>query len=297
MRKYWTLPLFIFVFYGIALGDQSPRLKVYISADMEGIGGVSTENKQSSPQGADYEKFRRFMTLEVNAAITGAYDAGATEIVVSDSHWNGDNIDTELLDHRVQLVRGFPRPLGMMQGIDDTFDAVVFVGYHASENQKNAILAHTEDGEKIFEVKLNGVPVPEAGFNAAIAGDFGVPVVFLSGDKATSEEAIRILGPIETVIVKTGSGFYSGTMLHPEESQRMIREGVKRGIDKRLHLKPYKVSHPVKLEVTFKEPFYAEIVSYFRNIERPNAHSIIYNATDITDASRFFNAIGYLHDD
>lgn len=297
MRKYWTLPLFIFVFYGLALGDQSPRLKVYISADMEGVGGVSAESKQSSPQGADYEKFRRFMTLEVNAAIAGAYDAGATEIVVSDSHWNGDNIDTELLDHRVQLVRGFPRPLGMMQGIDDTFDAVVFVGYHASEKQKNAILAHTEDGEKIFEVKINGVPVPEAGFNAAIAGDFGVPVVFLSGDKATSDEAIRILGPIETVIVKTGSGFYSGTMLHPEESQRMIREGVKRGIDKRLNLKPYKVSHPVKLEVTFKEPFYAEIISYFRNVERPMTNSIIYNATDMTDASRFFNAIGYLHDD
>lgn len=297
MKKYWILPLFIFAFYGTALGDQPPRLKVYISADMEGVGGVSTENKQSSPQGTDYEKFRRFMTLEINAAIAGAYDAGATEVVVSDSHWGGDNIDTELLDHRVKIVRGFPRPLGMMQGIDETFDAVVFVGYHASESQKNAILAHTEDGDKILEVKLNGNPVPEAGFNAAIAGDFGVPVVFLSGDQSTCEEAKQILGPIETAIVKTGSGFYSGTMLHPEESQRMIREGAKRGIDKRLHLKPYKVSHPVKLEVTFKEPFYAEIVSYFRNIERPNAHSIIYNAIDMIDASRFFSAIGYLHDD
>lgn len=294
MRKYWALPLFIFAMYGIAHGEQSHRLKVYISADMEGVGGVSTWKKQSSPKSADYEQFRRLMTLEVNAAIAGAYDAGATEIVVSDSHWDGQNIDPELLDRRVQVVRAWPRPLGMMQGIDDTFDAVVFVGYHASEDQANAMLAHTEDGDKIFEVKLNGVPVPEAGLNAAIAGDFGVPVVFLSGDQATGEQARRILGPIETAAVKTGAGFFSGTMLHPEECQRMIREGVKRGVERRLQLKPYKVAHPVKLEVIFKETVYAEIVSYFRDVERMRGNAITYNAINMIDASRFFNAIGFL---
>lgn len=291
------LSLFILMFCGAAYGDQPSHLRVYISADMEGIGGVSSEKNQSSPASADYEKFRRLMTQEVNAAISGAYDAGATEVLVSDSHWQGTNIDMELLDHRVRIVRGFPRPLGMMQGIDKTIDAVVFVGYHASEHQYNAILAHMEDGDKISAVRLNGVAVPEAGFNAAIAGDFGVPVVFLSGDKATSEEAIHLLGPIETAIVKSGSGFYSGTMRHPEEAQRMIREGVRRGIERRLHLKPYRVAHPVKLEITFKETFYAEIVSYFRHVERPTANSIVYTATDMTDASRFFNAIGYLNDE
>jgi D-amino peptidase len=288
---------FILMFCSAAYGDQPSHLKVYISADMEGISGVSSEKNQSSPASADYEKFRRLMTQEVNAAISGAYDAGATEVVVSDSHWEGNNIDMELLDPRVRIVRGFPRPLGMMQGIDKTFDAVVFVGYHASEQQYNAILAHMEDGDKISAVKLNGVAVPEAGFNAAIAGDLGVPVVFLSGDKAACEEVTHLLGLIETVIVKSGSGFYSGTMLHPEKVQRMIREGVKRGIERRLNLKPYRVVHPVKLEITFKETFYAEIVSYFRNVERPTANSIVYTATDMTDASRFFSAIGYLHDE
>ncbi len=291
------LSLFILMFCSAAYGDQPSHLKVYISADMEGIGGVSSEKNQSSPGSADYEKFRRLMTQEVNAAISGAYDAGATEVTVSDSHWEGNNIDMELLDHRVRIVRGFPRPLGMMQGIDDTFDAVVFIGYHASEHQRNAILAHMEDGDKISEVRLNGVAVPEAGFNAAIAGDFGVPVVFLSGDSAASMEAIHLLGPIETAVVKSGSGFYSGTMLHPEEAQRMIREGVRRGVERRLQLKPYRLAHPVRLEITFKETFYAEIVSYFRNVERPTANSIVYTATDMTDASRFFNAIGYLHDE
>ena len=183
------------------------------------------------------------------------------------------------------------------QGFDHTFDAVVFVGYHASEYQYNAILWHMEDGDKISAVRLNGVAMPEAGFNAAIAGDFGVPVVFLSGDKAACEEAIHLLGPIETCIVKSGSGFYSGTMLHPGKTQRMIREGVKRGVARRLQLKPYRVAHPVKLEITFKETFYAEIDSYFRNVERPTANSIVYTATDMTDASRFLNAIGYLNDE
>ena len=297
MRKYWLLPLFFFAICGGALGAPSHSLKVYISVDGEGIGGVSSWSKQSSPEGADYEQFRRLMTLEVNAAVSGAYDAGATEILVSDSHWDGQNLDPELLDRRVHVVRGWPRPLGMMQGIDETFNAVVFVGYHASEGQMSAILSHTEDDEKIFEVKLNGTPVPEAGLNAAIAGDFGVPVVFVSGDQATVDEARRLLGPIATAAVKTGISFYSGTMLHPEESRRMIREGVKQGLERRLQLKPYKAAHPVRLEVTFKEPVYAEIVSYLRNVERTGKNAISYTAIDMIDASRFFNAIGFFQVD
>ena len=297
MRKYWFLPLFFFAICGGALGAPAHPLKVYLSVDGEGVGGVSTWSKQSSPEGADYEQFRRLMTLEVNAAISGAYDAGATEVLVSDSHWDGQNLDPALLDRRVRVVRGWPRPLGMMQGIDETFNAVVFVGYHASEGQMNAILSHTEDDEKILDVKLNDIPVPEAGLNAAIAGDFGVPVVFVSGDQATVDEARRLLGPIATAAVKTGISFYSGTMLHPEESRRMIREGVKQGLERRLQLKPYKVAHPVRLEVTFKEPVYAEIVSYLRNVERTGKNAISYTATDMIDASRFFSAVGFLQVD
>jgi D-amino peptidase len=292
--KIWFLTAWILAAAAIASGQAPAKLKVYISADMEGIGGVSTWDKQSSPKGADYEKFRRLMTLEVNAAIAGAYDAGSTEVLVSDSHWDGQNIDPELLDRRVRMVRAWPRPLGMMQGIDESFDAVAFVGYHASEGQANAILAHTESGSRIFEVKLNGVTVPEAGINAAIAGDFGVPVVFLSGDQTIGEEARRLLGPIETAAVKTAGGFFSGTMLHPEECQRLIREGVKRGVEKRRQLKPYRLSRPVKLEVTFKNTVQAEVVSYFQGVDRPRGNVIVYTAHDMLDASRFFSAIGFL---
>jgi D-amino peptidase len=278
----------------LAAAQTTGPVKVYVSADMEGVGGVSTWDKQSSPKGADYEKFRRLMTLEVNAAIAGAYDAGATEVLVSDSHWDGQNIDAELLDKRARMVRAWPRPLGMMQGIDETFAAAVFVGYHASEGQADAILAHTESASRYVDVKLNGTTVPEAGINAAIAGEFGVPVVFLSGDQTIGAEARRLLGPIESAAVKTAGGFYSATMLHPEECQRLIREGVKRGIERRAQIKPYKLTRPVKLEVTFKQTVLAEIASYFQGVERPRGNVVVYTARDMLEASRFFNAIGFL---
>jgi len=292
--RLWVLTFFALAASGIASGQSVAPLKVYISADMEGIGGVSTWDKQSSPKGADYEKFRKLMTLEVNAAIAGAYDAGASEVLVSDSHWDGQNIDPELLDRRARMVRAWPRPLGMMQGIDDSFAAAVFVGYHASEGQANAILAHTDNSTRFFDVKLNGVTVPEAGINAAIAGEFGVPVVFLSGDQTIGQEATRLLGAIETAAVKIAGGFYSATMLHPEDCQRLIREGVKRGVEKRRQLKPYKLARPVKLEVTFKRTVDAEVVSYFQGVERPRGNVIVYTANDMLEASRFFNAIGFL---
>jgi D-amino peptidase len=263
---------------------QQNKLKVYISTDMEGIGGVDTL-VQTQPQGRDYEKFRRLMTLEVNAAITGAYDAGATEVLVSDSHGDAQNIDIELLDKRARIVRAWPRPLMMMQGIDSSFDAVVFIGYHASEGTAGAILSHTFSGSEA--VSLNGRPVPEAGFNAAIAGDFGVPVVFLSGDQTIADEARRLLGPIETAVVKQAIGYTSAITIHPELSQQLIREGVKRGIERRKEIPPFKLPHPVRLEVTYKTTLIAEVASYLRGVERISGNTIAFNAQDMIEASKY----------
>ncbi len=270
---------------------QAKKLKVYISADMEGIGGVSTWQIQAGSQGREYEKFRRLMTQEVNAAIAGAFDAGATEVLVSDSHGDGQNIDVELLDKRARLIRAWPRPLVMMQGVDSMVDAAVFIGYHASEGQRAAILAHTMSSRRIFEIKLNGTPVPEAAFNAAIAGEFGVPVVFLSGDQTIGEEARRLLGPIETVAVKQATGFFSATMMHPEEAQRLIRAGVKRGVERRAELKPYRLAHPVKLEITYKDTVNAEIVSYLPGVERPRGNAVVFTARDMLEAAKFLEAV------
>lgn len=273
-----------------ALAKERKELKVFISADMEGIGGVSTWKIQANADGREFEKFARLMTLEVNAAIAGAFDAGATEVLVADSHGDAQNIDVELLDQRARLIRAWPRPLGMMQGVDETTAVVIFVGYHAGQDAAAGILAHTILGDG-FKIKLNGTEVPEAGLGAAIAGDFGVPVVFLSGDQTIGEEARRLLGPIETVAVKEASGFHAATMLHPEESRRLIREGVKRGIERRAKLEPYKLAHPIELEITFTETVNAELAAYLPGVERLSGDTVRFTAKDMTEASKFLEAV------
>ena len=265
------------------------KLKVLISADMEGVGGVSTWSVQANAKGREYPQFRELMTKEVNAAIEGAFEAGATEVVVGDAHGDAQNIDVELLDKRVRLIRAWPRPLGMMQGIDASFGAVVFVGYHAAEGRGNAVLSHSFDGT--IEVELDGVTVPEAGFNAAIAGDFGVPVVFLSGDQTICEDARKLLGPIETAVVKEATGFYSATMIHPEEAQKRIREGVRRGVERRAEIKPYRIAHPVKLRIRYNSTVTAEVVAMLPGVERPAGNVIVFQGKDMVEVSKFFEAI------
>jgi D-amino peptidase len=284
MRKSIGFCLLWLLVAGPTLAQQK-KLKVLISADMEGVGGVSTWAVQAAPAGREYEKFRRLMTLEVNAAVAGAAEAGASEIVVADSHGDGQNIDIELLDKRATLIRAWPRPLQMMQGVDAGCGAVVFVGYHAREGTAEAILAHTFTGTMV--VKLNGVEVPEAGFNAAIAGDFGVPVVFVSGDQTIAQESRELLGPIETAVVKRAIGFNAAEMMPPEESQRLIREGVKRGVERRAEIKPYRISHPVKLEVRFNDAVVAEIASYLPGVERPTGNTVIFTGRDMVEVSKF----------
>lgn len=295
--KILTLALCALAVNVFAADQTGDTLKVYISADMEGVGGVSTWEKQANASGADYGQFRRLMTLEVNAAIEGAFAAGATEVLVSDSHGDAQNIDPELLDPRVRLVRAWPRPLGMAAGIDETYDAVVLVGYHGAEGQADSILAHTEDDTKYADIKLNGVSMPEAGFVAATVGAFGVPVVFISGDQTICRVTSELLGNIETAVVKVADGFYAGTMMHPEAARELIRKGVQRGVEKRGQLKPYRVAKPVKMEITFKKTVEAEVVATLRGVSRAKGNVIVYAAEDTLDAARFLNAIYYLHVD
>src|SRR5215471_17046148 len=279
----------LFFLAAASVQAQQRKLKVLISADMEGVGGVSTWVVQAGSKGREYEKFRRLMTLEVNAAIAGAAEAGATEFIVADSHGDGQNIDIELLDKRAKLIRAWPRPLQMMEGVDAKCDAAIFVGYHAREGASEGILAHTFTGTMV--VKLNGVEVPEAGFNAAIAGDFGVPVVFVSGDQTIAQEARELLGPIETAVVKHAIGFNAAEMMPPEESQRLIREGVKRGVERRAEIKPYKIAHPVKLEIRFNDLVIAELASYLPGVERTSGNTIVFTGRDMTEVTNFTKVV------
>src|ERR1700755_2061291 len=166
----------------LPLGAQRP-LKFYISADMEGITGVVSAD-QLSPASFEYQRAREWMTAEVSAAIQGAKDAGATEFVVSDSHGNGESLLIDRLppDAPVRIVRSFPRPLGMMEGIDSSFAAVIFIGYHTSTSSLTGVRAHTMSSALLTKIALNGVAQSEAGINAVLGAHFGVPVVMITGD-------------------------------------------------------------------------------------------------------------------
>ena len=269
---------------------QTRPLKIYISVDMEGIAGVVTA-EQLGPTGFEYNRFREFMTDEVNAAIRGVLDAGPAEIMVSDSHGNGQNILIDKLPTGVTLVRSWPRPLMMMQGIDQTFDGVIFIGYHSSTNNTSGVRAHTISSARLTDVQLNGVSMPEAGINAAIAGHFNVPVIMISGDDAIVKEATALLGNIEGAVVKWAISFHSARSLTPADACDQIMLKAKKAVLRLRELKPYAVSKPVRLDVRFKSYRPPELLSYLSIVERTDSHSIRFTGKDIVEVSRFLEFI------
>jgi len=281
--------LFLLFTFAVAINAQN-RLKIYISADMEGITGVVT-GEQLGPTGFEYARFREFMTQEVNAAIEAARAAGATDIVVSDSHGNGQNLLLEKLPRDILLIRSWPRPLMMMQGIDETFAGVIFIGYHTATTNSQGVRAHTISSARLADVRLKGVSVSEAGLNAAIAGQFNVPVIMVSGDDAVVKETQALLGNVEGAVVKWASGFHSAKTLMPEAGQQLIRDKVKNAMARIKDFKPYKLAAPVQLDVRFKNYRPSEVLSYLSVVERVDAHSIRYVGKDMIDVAKFLEFI------
>ena len=279
--------------FGLALLALTPGvmgaqegLKVYISADMEGVVGAVTSD-QLGPSGFEYGYFRELMTAEVNAAIEAARAAGATQILVSDSHGNGENLLMDRLPQDIQLVRSWPRPLMMMQGIDASFDAAIFIGYHASTANPSGVRAHTMSSANIAGLKLNGVDMPETGVNAAIAGDFGVPVVMISGDDAIVAEATALLGDIEGATVKWNYGFHSARTLMPEAALDVIREKVSAALARLDDFEPYRLEGPVTVDLTYKNYMPAELMAYLPSVDRVDSHTIRFVGRDMTEVSKF----------
>ncbi|MEN6561628.1 MAG: M55 family metallopeptidase [Acidobacteriota bacterium] len=269
-----------------AFAQTAPKkLKVFISVDMEGVSGLINWD-ETSQGGPDYPLFRRLMTEEANAAISGALDAGATEIVVRDAHDSARNILPDLLRPEAKLIREWNGPLSMMEGIDRSFDAVVFVGNHARAGTPNAVLKHTMS-LSLFDLILNGVRLPEAAWNAAIAGYFDVPVVFLSGDKAICQQIQEIIGPIETAAVKEGLG-PAAVMLHPAKAQEMIRKGVAAGLRNLKAAKPYKPAAPYKLELVFTDENLARRASLIPGADRTGERSVAFTSSDFMDIVKYF---------
>ncbi len=274
----------------VTVEAQEKKMKIYISADMEGVVGAVTA-EQLSPTGFEYQRFREFMTQEVNAAIEAAFEAGATEVVVSDSHGNGQNLLIEKLPKNILLVRAFPRPLMMMQGIDETFAGVIFLGYHSSTTNPQGVRAHTMSSARLADVQLNNISMSEGGVNAAIAGHFNVPIIMVSGDDAAVKEVTALLGDVEGAVVKWNYGFHSAMTMMPEAAYSLIREKVKKAIGRIKAFKPYKLKTPVQLDVRFKNYRPSEVLSYLSIVERTDAHSIRFMGKDMIETSKFMEFI------
>ena len=284
--------LFLFLLLPMADGAIAQELKVYIAADMEGIAGVVAGNNLS-PGGFEYSQFRELMTAEVNAAIEAARDAGATEIMVSDSHGNGLNLLLNALPQDIELVRAWPRPLGMMEGIDESFGAAILIGYHASAGNVDGIAAHTISGGALMSVRINGMEMTEGGMNALIAGHFGVPVVMISGDEAAVREVSDMLGPIEGAVVKWHYSHTSGRTLMPEAALALIKEKVEAGLGRRGQLEPFKIEGSLALDMTYKNDKAAEMIAYLPNVERIDNHTVRFVGS-IVEISMFIEmALGY----
>lgn len=296
-RSARRMPLLVTACVAVAglavLQAQGRPLKVFISVDMEGITGV-VQPAQLGPPGFEYEHFREIMTNEVKSAIEGAKSAGASEFVVCDSHGNGQNILIDQLPDDVRIVRGFPRPLEMMQGIDSTFGAVVFVGYHGSEYSVDAVRGHTISSVKLLGVRLNGMEVTEGIMNAGIAGQFGVPVVFVSGDKVAVEQLKAVAPWVEGAIVKEGYGYHSAITVTPARGREMIRDGVARAIQNLSSAKPYKVSTPVQLDLGFKLTIDAERAAYVPGLTRIDAHNVRGSFPDLIPIAKLIQVLASL---
>ena len=273
------------------LQAQTPRpRRIFISVDMEGITGV-VQPAQLGPEGFEYQRAREWMTGEVNAAIAGIRDAGPADIVVADSHGNGQSLLIDKLPDDVRIVRGFPRPLEMMQGIDESFTAAVFIGYHASEWSANAVRGHTISSARLLGITLNGTEMSEGMYNAALAGQFGVPVAFVSGDRLAVTQLQQVAPAAEGAIVKEPYGYHSAMTVTPVRGQAMIRDGLKRAMAKAGSLQPYRLTTPIALEVGFKLTLDAERAAFVPGLTRSDAHSVKGSFRDMTEITKLLQVL------
>ncbi len=275
-----------------ASAQQKPKLKVFISVDMEGITGI-VHGDQTTPGTAEYGSGCAWMVADVNAAVEGALSAGATEVVVNDSHGSMRNIDPARLHPQAVLISGTPKPLSMMQGIDPSFQACLFIGYHAKAGTQDAILDHTISGSVVRAVKVNGVELPELGLNAAIAGYYGVPVVLVSGDAAVCRQTTEVLGKdVVTVQVKEAYGRLAAKLVPMDAAREMIRLGVKNALAKIGSVKPFRMSTPYTFELGYHVSAQADMgAMLLPSVKRVDARTLSFTADDYIEGFKTLRAL------
>ncbi len=267
-------------------------MKILISADMEGITGVTTWD-HVTPGHAEYGRFRTLMTADVNAAGRGAFSGGAKEVIVTDGHWNGSNILIEELDARATLVSGSPSPLSMMGGIDQGVDGVMFIGYHARQGSHPAVLDHTWSSTCVADVLLNDKPAGEYTLNAALAAQYGAPVLMASGDQTACAQMAEQLGLKETAVVKQASGRFVAECLPPQVTSNLIEEAAQRAaksLADRMAPAPYVVQTPVSVTVDLASSDMADRAMLLPGVERQGLR-LCFVSPDMLAAYATFRAL------
>jgi D-amino peptidase len=263
-------------------------MKILISTDIEGVAGVF-HPEQTRPGNPEYERARLLMTHEANAAIAGAFDAGATEVLVNDSHGGFRNMPAELLDPRAQAVLGKPRYLGMMAGVEEGVNAVCMIGYH-SRAQGRGILAHTINSFAFTRVFFNGLELGEAGIYGALAGEYGVPVAMASGDDAFIEEHRPLFPHATFVQTKRAAGQNSGVGLSPAQSCSAIRAGVATALAQLNAARPYVLPGPIAVRIQTQTPALADLFCQWPTLERLQGNEVGFEAPTVAAAVRMVNS-------
>ncbi len=264
---------------------QSP-LKIFISVDMEGIGGVGAPS-MTSTGGKDYGTARELMTGELNAVTAAIYARNPdAEILVNDSHGDHQNALHTRLDPRVTYIQGSIKPLGMVQGLDATFDGAIFIGYHAKAGDPDGFLAHTGSGS-VKGLWLNDVEVGEGGMNAAFAGSVGVPVILAAGDSAATAELSALLGA-ETVTTKTAETPSSARLIHPDRVRAMLTDGVDRALNRlgRSDFRPWDVGTPVRIRMRFASTTHVDVLMSIPGMAKVDGFTVAYTAANADEAYR-----------
>jgi D-amino peptidase len=264
-------------------------MKVFISADMEGITGLVAWGQCGRPNSDHYDFAfaREMITHDVNAAIRGARNAGASEIVVKDSHGSSKNILLNQLEPGVRLISGYgcSDTDGMMQGINETFDAAMLIGYHAMAGTQAGIMEHTIMGQ-IHRMKINGMPAGEIALSAGVASSYGVPIVCVSSDFAGAAEAEKLLPGVATAVVKTGLARYMGDCLHPSETAPLIEAAAELGCLKAKEIEPWRPFSPVTVTVEFNRSEEADCAGRLNGVVRPDTYTIEFTGQDYAEAHR-----------
>lgn len=269
-------------------------MEVYISIDMEGIAGIA-HSQQVTPGTADFERCRVLMTKEASAAVAGAFEGGATRVVVNDSHASMFNVLPEELDERAELVLGSPKvPQSMMSGLAPTFAIAMFIGYHAPTGTEAAILDHTYTSLNFYDVRLNGDSVSEAELNALLAGAQGVPLGLVTGDdKICALVAKRIPG-VRTVTVKHALGRQVASSLHPKRARAAIHEAAAEVVATAEAFEPFRIEPPYTIEVDGRHSLAAELMALAPGSIRTGGRTVRFTSDDYTEAFRCLLAWNYL---